>query len=50
MLLATVHIFLLSNMLLAGAYGSGGEITFFFLQQLQEAERVEPPISQTWLG
>lgn len=45
MLLAWVHTFLLSNMLLAGAYGSGGEITFFFsfLQQLNEAERAKPP-------
>lgn len=45
MLLAWVYTFLLSNMLLAKAYGSGGEITFFFsfLQQLNEAERVKPP-------
>lgn len=45
MLLAWVHTFLLSNMLLAEAYGSGGEITFFFpfLQQLNEAEWLKPP-------
>lgn len=51
MLLAWVHTFLLSNMLLAEAYGSGGEITFFsFLQQLNEAERVKPPDFQMWPG
>lgn len=45
MLLAWVHTFLLSNMLLAEAYGSGGEITFFFpfCSNLNEAERVKPP-------
>lgn len=45
MLLAWVRTILVSNMLLAEAYGSGGEITIF-LQQLNEAERVMLPIFQ----
>lgn len=50
MLLAWVQTFLISNMLLAEAYGSGGEITIFpSCSNLNEVERVKlfPKHSQT---